>query len=144
CDPSVIGVAECAPGTPNASGAAGTLRAEGSSAAADNDVLLVAESLPVNTVGYFLVSRDAGFIPNPGGGLGTLCLGGSIGRYAGNVLNSGAGGEFLFQVDVSSLPQPTGTIGAMAGDTIRFQAWFRDFALFPTSNFTHALAISFD
>jgi hypothetical protein len=144
CDPTSIGVAECSPAAPNSSGAAGTLRAEGSSSASDNDVQLIAESLPVDTVGYFLVSRDAGLIVSPGGSSGNLCLSGSIGRYAGDVLTSGAAGEFLFQLDLSALPQPTGAIGAVAGDTFRFQAWFRDFTIFPTSNFTHSLAISFD
>ena len=144
CDPTVIGVAECAPAVANSTGAPGTLRAVGSSAVADNDVQLIAESLPVNTLGYFLVSTDAGLIVSPGGSSGTLCLGGSIGRYAGDVLSSGPAGEFLFQLDLSALPQPTGAVGAVAGDTFRFQAWFRDFSIFNTSNFTHSLAISFD
>ena len=143
CDPLGIGVAECGPAFPNSSGASGTLRAEGSTAVADNDVLLIAESLPANTLGYFLVSRDAGSV-NPPGSFGTLCLGGAIGRYAGDVLSSGAAGEFQLQIDVTNLPQPTGAVSAVAGDTFRFQTWFRDFSIFPTSNLTHALAITFD
>ena len=144
CDPTSIGTVECFPAAANSSGAPGTLRAEGSSAVVDNDVQLIAESLPANSVGYFLVSRDAGLIVSPGGSSGNLCLSGSIGRYAGDVLSSGPAGEFLFQLDLTALPQPTGAIGAVAGDTFRFQAWFRDFTIFPTSNFTHSLAISFD
>ena len=144
CDPSGIGVAECAPAAANSSGSPGTLRAVGTSAAAANDVQLIAESLPANTLGYFLVSTDAGLIVSPGGSAGTLCLGGSIGRYAGDVLSSGLAGEFLFQLDLTALPQPTGAVGAVAGDTYRFQAWFRDVSIFPTSNLTHSLAISFD
>ncbi|MEM9800246.1 MAG: hypothetical protein AAGA20_07970 [Planctomycetota bacterium] len=144
CDPFAIGLPECAPAAPNSSSLPATLRAQGSVDVSDDDVLLIAESLPTSTVGYFLASRDSGLVVSPGGSAGVLCLGGSIGRYAGNVLSSGASGSFQFRIALANLPQPSGSVAAMAGETWRFQAWFRDFALVSTSNFTHALAITFE
>ncbi|MEM1448907.1 MAG: hypothetical protein AAGI22_07325 [Planctomycetota bacterium] len=144
CDPLDIGTSECGPAVSNSTGFPATLRARGSETAADNDVLLIAETLPANTSGYFLASTDAAFLPGAGGSSGNLCLGGSIGRYAGNVMNSGAAGAIQLQLDLTSVPQPMGSVAVMAGETWRFQAWFRDFTLFATSNFTPALAITFD
>jgi len=144
CDPFAIGITECAPANGNSTGVGATLRGQGSKVLADNDVTLIAEAMPANTVGYFLASTDAGFIPGAGGSSGNLCLGGSIGRYAGNVLSSGSGGTFQLQIDVTNIAQPTGGVAAMVGETWRFQAWYRDFTVFATSNFTHALAITFE
>ncbi|MEM9381832.1 MAG: trypsin-like serine protease [Planctomycetota bacterium] len=144
CDPTAIGVPECGPAVAHSGGAPATLRARGSETAADNDVLLIAESLPTNTTGYFLTSTDSAFVPGAGGSSGNLCLGGSVGRYVGNVMNSGPGGAIQLQLDLTNTPQPMGSVSVMAGETWRYQAWFRDFTLFPTSNFTDALAITFD
>ncbi len=139
-----ISTAYCSPSVPNGSGASGTIRAVGSPFVADNDVTLVAEHLPSNTLGYFLAAPAMGFVPNPGGAQGPLCLGGTIGRYAGQVLGSGAAGEFELNVDVAALAQPNGAVAAEPGQSWYFQVWFRDSVLqFPTSNFTDAASLLF-
>ena len=139
-----ISTAYCSPAVFNGSGGPGAIRAVGSPFVSDDNVTLVAEGLPSNTLGYFLAAREMGFVPNPGGAQGPLCLGGTIGRYAGSVLNSGSAGEFQLALDLAALAQPNGPVAAMAGESWYFQAWFRDSVLgFPTSNFTDATALLF-
>ena len=137
-----IGSSECT-AVANSSGGPAEASAFGSVSVAANDVVLRASQLPVNTVGYFLVSQTSGFNAQPGGSQGNLCLGGQIGRFAGDVLSSGPGGQAEFAIDLTGVPQPTGAVPVAAGSTWRFQAWFRDANPSVTSNFTDAVAITF-
>ena len=78
----------------------------------------------------------------PGGSQGNFCLGGDIGRFNANVLNTGADGNFELAIGTSSMPtNPPRPI--LAGETWNFQAWFRDRGLFDTSAFTDAVSITF-
>lgn len=138
-------------GVDNSTGSNGELCATGSDVAADNDVTLAVTSLPTNALGYFVVSQDTIFLPNPGGSTGNLCIGSvAIGRYATNVLDSGATGEVSFSPDLTVIPIAggggTGTIPAMPGDTFCFQLWHRDNdgMGMPTSNFSDAICITFN
>jgi len=134
-----VGVNYCLP-TANSTGLVATISAEGSSSIASNDLTLRATSLPMNTFGYFLASRSRRAVANPGGSQGHLCLGGAIGRYvgAGQVLNSGTGGEISLLLDLNTMPTPTGLVPAQAGETWNFQAWYRDSS---SSNFTDATSV---
>ena len=108
---------------------------------------LVASSLPTGSTGYLLVSANTGFSPNPGGSLGNLCLGAPIGRYVGpgQIGNSGTAGEIALALDLTALPQPTGFVSAMPGETWYWQLWHRDsLGGQPVSNFTNGLAVSFE
>jgi len=99
-----------------------------------------------NAFGYFIASLDSGFVANPGGSLGHLCLGGSIGRgVGGGVVNSGANGAIMVIADLDNIPTPTGSTVVMAGDTWHFQAWHRDISSlgFATSNFTDGVRVFF-
>ena len=74
---------------------------------------------------------------------GNLCLAGSIGRYlSGEILSSGATGEFQLAIDLQAIPQGGGTAGTSAGQTWNFQAWFRD-QVGLGSNFTDGISITF-
>ena len=143
---TLLGSPYCvATGTSN--GLAATLEASGSTVVAANNVTLTARQLPANTFGFFLTSRTSGFVAFAGGSAGNLCLGGAIGRYVGpgQINSSGASGTLTLSLDLASHPQPSGLIAVQAGETWRFQAWFRDSVLgFPTSNFTSGLAITFE
>lgn len=143
CDPTAIGMAYCT-ANGNSTGLAGSIRANGSALAAANDVLLTVEDLPLNSVGYFVVSPSQAFVPNAGGSAGNLCVGIPVGRYAGNVLSSGATGSFALQLDLTQIPQPNANVAVQPGETWNFQAWYRDAVLgFPTSNFTNATSLVF-
>lgn len=137
-----IGSTYCAPGVANSSGQPGRMQATGSSDVASNNVTLSALTLATNQFGYFITSQDAGLFPNPGGSQGTLCLGGSIGRYNGQVQTSGPDGSFAITIDVNQMPVNPVT-AAVAGETWRFQAWYRDNNPGTTSNFTDAVEITF-
>ena len=118
----------------------------GSNLVASNDVHLTATSMPLNAFGFFLTSRTAGSVANPGGSQGVLCLGGSIGRYVGpgQIMNSGLAGSIALQIDLTSMPQPAGAAAVVPGDTWNFQAWFRDsVGGSTTSNFSNGLTAVF-
>ena len=130
----------------NSTGSSGVLSASGSPLVSANDLTLEASSLPNNSFGFFLASLDQGFVQNPGGSAGNLCISGSIGRYVGpgQIQNSGAGGEFSLALDLSATPQPTGLVQVQAGETWNFTTWHRDaVGGTATSNFTDGLEIQF-
>ncbi|MEM8710049.1 MAG: hypothetical protein AAGG01_03785 [Planctomycetota bacterium] len=131
----------------NSTGARGRIAASGSASIIDNDVTLAATELPPSAFGFFLASREAGFVASPGGSQGNLCLGGAIGRYVGpgQIQNSGPQGAISLTIDVTMLPQPTGSAAAAPGESWRFQAWHRDtVAGMSTSNLTDGITITFN
>ncbi len=110
-----------------------------------NDVTLACAALPNNVFGYFITSQTQTFVMNPAGSSGNLCVGGAIGRYAGNILSSGTTGTVGLTIDLTNMPAPTGSYAVMPGDTVNFQFWHRDASpAGPTSNFSEGLAIPFD
>ncbi len=130
----------------NSSGSAGLLEGNGSVSVAANDLTLVATNIPVDSFGLFLTSTVQGFVSNPGGSDGNLCLGGSIGRYVGpnQVKQAGETGSISLLIDLTSTPQPTGTVSISPGETWNFQGWYRDVNMTgPTSNLTNGLEVSF-
>jgi hypothetical protein len=129
----------------NDSGAGASLVLNGSAVAADNNLSLDVRDLPIDSLGYFLTSGDTIFLAGAGGSAGNLCIAStSIGRYAGDVLDSGAAGAVSFSPDLTSIPGPTGTVAATAGETRYFQYWTRDISGGnPTSNFSTAVGITF-
>jgi hypothetical protein len=137
-----IGTNYCGPAVPNSSGFPALMGATGSESAFANDVTLNASMLPTNQFGYFLTSQTSGFIANPGGSQGNLCLGGKMGRYSAFLKNSGSAGSFQLTLDLTKMPPPVQS-SVLPGDTWHFVAWFRDKNPTNTSNFTDGLAILF-
>ena len=139
-----IGADVCGPGIVGSSGLPAELIALGSADPATLDLRLRASRMPALATAILLASLDRDVVPGAGGGLGTLCLGGPIGRFASSVQVANQDGTLQLDVDVTALPQPTGSVPALAGQTWRFQAWFQDSAQGqPTSNFTSAVQIDF-
>ncbi|MGK0220472.1 MAG: hypothetical protein ACI9HE_003983 [Planctomycetota bacterium] len=134
----------CGPGNPNSSGQPGAISAVGSPVAADNDLTLVASDLPDGQFAYFLGSRTQGFVANPSGSQGDLCVIGSIARF-NTQIGQVVGGSFSITVDLTNIPEPPSFgVSVMAGETWNFQCWHRDFVNgSPTSNFTNAVELSF-
>lgn len=143
-----IGQAYCAVNA-NSTGVPAAISAAGSESVAENAVVLRMESLPANNFGYFLVSQGQGFVANPGGSQGNLCIGGApIGRYIGpgQVQNSGSQGVITLAIDLSDTPQPGGAVAIGAGETWNFQGYYRDFdpaAGGIVTNWTEGLEIQF-
>ncbi len=111
------------------------------------DGALFSRNLPSNAFGFFLTSLTQGFIANPGGSQGNLCLSGSIGRYVGpgQVQNSGSAGAISLAVDLTQHPNASGFVSVQIGETWNFTAWYRDsLGGTATSNFADGLEISFN
>lgn len=136
-----LGSAYCGPAVANSSGGPAFLRATGSDVVLDNDLTLEGRGLPANTFAMLVASRTQGLVPNAGGSSGVLCLGGTLGRFNAIVAASGPAGAVDFPVDLGQMPPPLSAVAA--GDTWNFQVWFRDFSLFPTSNFTDGRSVTF-
>lgn len=132
---SAVGTTYCT-AVPNSTGVIGTTSIAGSPMASDNLITLTASDLPAATFGYFLCSVTQAQVASPGGSQGTLCLGGEIGRFTGNVFQTGVSGSHSHAVDLTQLPGPTGAVAASAGETWNFQCWHRDANPTATSNFT--------
>ena len=134
------------PGAVNSLGLGARLELSGSATVADQDLTVSVSQLPFNSTGYAITSLDANVVVNPGGSFGDLCIAGpSVGRFLGNVLNSGSTGEVSFDPDLMAFPTPSGTEAVMPGDTRYFQYWYRDSVFgFPVSNFSSAMRITFD
>ena len=140
-----VGAAYCGPANLNSLGLAGQTRVYGAEQRAQNNLTAISSNLPVGTTVLFLVSSGPGFVANPGGSAGNLCLGGQVGRYVGpgQVRRSQADGTASLQLHLSAIPQPMAFQSAMAGDTWRFQSMYRDVVNSArSSNFTDAVAVT--
>lgn len=126
---------------PNSTSQAGLLVATGSNFVALIDFTLLALRLPPNENGYVLNSMNQGFVANPGGSAGNLCLGSGIGRHTKQVANSGPAGIIATVLNLNALPRSKGgPATVMPGETWYFQLWHRDGT---TSNFTDGVGITF-
>ncbi|MEL6431617.1 MAG: VCBS repeat-containing protein, partial [Planctomycetota bacterium] len=125
-----IGTAYCEANA-NSSAQPGRIYGTGSPAVSGGNFTLVAEQMPPNVFGFFIVSATRGFVANPGGSAGNLCLGGTLGRFVapGQIMNSGAGGTYSLSVDLANIPAGGVTVPVLPGDTYHFTTWFRDLVL---------------
>ncbi|MEL6714534.1 MAG: hypothetical protein AAFP86_12210, partial [Planctomycetota bacterium] len=126
----------------NSTGAVGRLFARGSDVAADNVLQLRANRLPPQQFGLFLASRRAAADPF-NGGLGTLCLGGTIGRFngPGQVRATTPAGTLELTVDLTQIPEGGALAAVQPGETWRFQLWHRDVP--GTNQLTGVVAVRF-
>ena len=130
----------------NSGGTAASMSATTSASVAANDTTLTSSGMPALVFGFFISSQTQGFVANPAGSAGNLCLGGAIGRYVGpgQIQQSGTGGSISLAIDLSMQPTPLGFVQVAAGETWNYQAWFRDSLMGQTtSNFSDGLALTF-
>ena len=140
-----FGTNYCGPGVPNSTGLSGVIGASGSNVVANNDLTITGSDLPDGQFAYFIASRTQGFVANPGGSAGNLCVLGNIARFnrSGEV-GTVAGGAFSLLMPLSDFPEPAGSVAVLAGEVWNFQCWHRDFiGGSPTSNFTDAIEVTF-
>ena len=140
-----IGMPYCM-ANPNSTGAPAEISATGSTAVLQNDVTLACTQMTTLSFGFFLTSRTQGFVPNPAGSNGNLCLAGSIGRYvaSGQIQNSGTMGQMSLQIDLTQHPTPSGLVAVQPGETWNFTTWFREGGpVGPSSNFSNGYEITF-
>ncbi|QDV05225.1 hypothetical protein Poly30_07210 [Planctomycetes bacterium Poly30] len=131
----------------NSTGVAAEIRAAGSTSVAANNVTLEASGIRPLSFGFFVTSLGQGFVANPAGSAGNLCLSGAIGRYVGGgqIQQADLNGVFSLGINLASIPQPLGAVSATAGQVWNFQAWFRDsVGGQAVSNFTNGVSIEFN
>ncbi len=128
----------------NSTGTSAWMNSVGSSWNPGTSVGLRCSDMPANVFGHYIVSNQTGFVANPSGSNGNLCLQGAIGRFnrSGEIFNSGSNGSFLLYIDSGDMPSPFGSVTAMSGQTWNFQCWFRDNG--SESNFSNAVGVTFD
>lgn len=128
---------------PNSSGAEARMVLLGSDVVAANDLVLGCLDLPPSVFGIFVTGQTQGFVQNPGGVQGNLCLGGAIGRMAGgSILNSGPTGRVSIPANLTALPTPNALVAGQPGETWNFQFWFRDVNPQPTANYSSAMEVT--
>jgi hypothetical protein len=125
--PRTIGVEYC-PATGNASGVSARTSVVGSERVTDDDVRLRCTGVAQLRRGIFLASRQPGYIAHPGGSPGNLCIGAPFVRLGSGAIDSGAEGVFELPLILNQVPNPSGGVGVMAGESWYFTTWFRDFA----------------
>ena len=133
------------PPVPNSAGELGRLVATGTVRPEENRLTLLASGLPPASFGLALASRSAA-PPSPvTGSQGEICLGAPIGRFLGpgQVQPSSPDGRIELPLDLTALPTSTTFVAALPGTTWHFQLWYRDANPQTTSNFTSALAVTF-
>jgi len=141
-----VGTSYCGPAVVNSTGSPAFMRATGSAVVADDDLALAASSLPVFSSVLFLTSPTQGLWVNPGGSVGNLCLGGSIGRgVGGRIFQTNPTGNVSTYVDLQRMPTPIlVNVPVLPGETYHFQAWYRDsVGGVAGSNFTDAITVQF-
>ncbi len=134
------------PANVNSSGNPATMSATTSLSVAANDTTLTTSDMPNFVFGFFISSRASGFVSNPAGSQGNLCLSGAIGRYVGpgQIQNSSSNGTINLAIDLAMQPTPLGFVQVAAGETWYYQSWFRDSSMGqPTSNFSDGLSLTF-
>ncbi|MEM9799107.1 MAG: hypothetical protein AAGA20_02210 [Planctomycetota bacterium] len=100
----------------------------------------VASGLSESGIVLLLNSLESGFVAEPGGSSGNLCLGGTVGRMLDVVAPIAPDRTATIQFDPRALARPNGTVAAQPGETWHFQAWYRDNENgVATSNFTNAV-----
>lgn len=131
---------------PNSTGQTGAMGATGSALIIDQSLTLEASSLPPGQFGIFVAAPANGFSAGTfGSSNGNLCLDStSIGRYRapGQIQQIDASGSIALSIDISAIPNGSGTVAATAGSQWFFQAWHRD-SVGLGSNLTNGLRVSF-
>jgi len=129
---------------PNSTGLPARLSSFGSGLASANALELVARNIPEGSFGFAVAGQLEGFVPNPGGSMGDLCLVPPIGRLNQQVFLGDARGSVRIALDLTALPTPSQTVTVAAGETWVFQLWYRDVVQgAQTSNFSSAIRIPF-
>ncbi|QDV06654.1 hypothetical protein Poly30_21690 [Planctomycetes bacterium Poly30] len=131
-------------GEVNVTGRPARLSSVGSDVIAFNKMKLVATGLRSGSLCLPLFSLTPGNGVQPPGSVGTLCLGGAIGRAQYSLLNGGNYGSGSVDIFLNVIPQPNGPRAVQPGDTWYAQLWYRDGSSSTvTSNFSDAISIRF-
>ncbi len=131
-------------GQPNSTGQGSELVLTGNRLASMMDLRVSVSELPSQATCLLLASTSTGFVANPAGSQGNLCLSGQISRFVQLAGTSSSTGHYVVDLDTTEIPTPQmGPQTIQAGDTYVFQLWHRDANPLPTSNFSAARSVTF-
>lgn len=132
---------------PNSTGQISVTDVQGSAVVNANVMRLSTAGLPAGVVGYYISGSTTGLVVGAGGGQGTLCLGGEVGRFlvppAGGILLVPANGAIGLDIDLAQFPSPGGASPLQPGERRVFQFWHRDANPQATSNFSSSAIVDF-
>lgn len=132
-------------GEPHSAGDGARLRARGSDIAADNNLRLQLRGAPGNVSTLIVASQDV-FNVQPAGSDGVLCIASlTMARFLDSLSMTDIAGSLNYVPDIANVPFESAGMSMptaiLAGDTLNFQAWFRDGTM--SSNFSDALSVTF-
>ncbi|MEM8711049.1 MAG: IgGFc-binding protein [Planctomycetota bacterium] len=139
-----LGTSVCQP-VVNSTGQPALTTVAGSLDVSSNNLMLSTRNLPAGAIGYYVNSRSAGFVANPGGSFGNLCIAdAAMGRHDAQSGAASGAGQYSLTVHLGALPmEPGGPQVAVAGQTWYWQLWYRDtVGGMQTSNFCDAVSVS--
>ena len=108
----------------NSTGVASTIGATGTPSVAANDLILIAQQLPVGEMGMFFYGHSAAQGWNPSGD-GLLCVQAPLFRLRPATVASAQGTASL-AIDLNSAPMNGGPGAILAGHRVYFQYVYRD------------------
>ncbi|MEO0662609.1 MAG: hypothetical protein AAFZ87_13820, partial [Planctomycetota bacterium] len=111
-------------GTVNSTGDRGFIRLQGTRSATSIKTAF-GEALPPGQFCLLLAGPAFDNVPVIGGGEGTLCIGGSLGRYNDQINAVDASGVVSFTIDPAVIPAGGSVFTATPGDFYQFQIWHR-------------------
>ena len=132
-------------GLANSMGAAAWLEALGSRQIDKGLLRLRAGDLVPGQMAMFIAGESSGYVLNPGGSQGALCLGGRIARFnrPGELGVASADGRLERVIGTHSIPVNP-TVPILTGESWVFQCWYRDNNAGFSSNFSAAVEVQFE
>lgn len=134
----VVSSEVCSPAAQNSTGEPGLCQVTGTALIEFDDLALEAAQLPPWRYGMFLLGTEKDATPLAGG---TLCIGGDLSRLTQSLASTGALGILRHPIELSQLPFGSGLRPADTGETLFFQAWYRDAAGASGANLTSAAKV---
>jgi hypothetical protein len=132
-------------GLANSTGASAWLEALGSRQIDKGLLRLRAGDLVPGQMAMFIAGESSGYVINPGGSQGALCLGGRLARFnrPGELGVASADGRMERVIGTDSIPVNP-TVPILAGESWVFQCWYRDNNAGFSSNFSAAVEVQFE
>lgn len=139
-----LGETFCGPANLNSTGLPSEVSSYGALEVGCGDFVVFGRQLPPEVPCVALVSAGEDFASMVWGGNGNLCLAKPLGAFLGGMTPATAAGQVALPLDLlRPLPKPLGST-VRAGETWRFQVWYRDWQSGPTSNLTEGLCVTFE
>ena len=139
-----LGETFCGPANLNSTGLPAKVGSRGALEVGCGDFEVGGHQLPPEVPCVALVSAGEDFAAMVWGGNGNLCLAKPLGAFLGGMTPATAAGRVALPLDLlRPLPKPLGNT-VRAGETWRFQVWYRDWQSGPTSNLTEGLRVTFE